>query len=441
MSGRLLSERLYVDRRHLAAISLEQSGGFYKMSGLVNATHSIQPLVAMARSRAGSMPHAVRAIQKPRITSRSDDILNGGDTWFDEVDLTNAWKHRRDRWPKDKYSSVTMQTIIVAEADLLNTIFISPVPDDPITYLLLYGASVALRLEALEYPGINMILTGVFSAPQRVEQLIKSQSPRTVPVIQTTNVLASMLTRRGTPHSSADVVIFLTRYDLTESQTRYTDDDKIGYAQLGGVCTKFKYAYVKDGGYYEGVEVAAVLAARLLGAEYDGRLDAAPCPNFAGFFMGTGQIFVPFAFSNCSRDLILKNLGIRMGGNCLNPNYARPAVFGRKKLIGVGLTPDEVCSYHDPAWKYCHTEYSLLPSTCTVDCCEWNGPSKTKMMTLFGFDGMSCRSFFDTYHTVGMCINGFCERQTRKIQAPQSKPQKGTKPPKAPLPPPGRRKP
>uniref|UniRef100_A0A147BWJ9 Putative secreted metalloprotease n=1 Tax=Ixodes ricinus TaxID=34613 RepID=A0A147BWJ9_IXORI len=437
MSGRLLSERLYLDHRHFAAVSLEQSDGFYKMSGLVNATHSIQPLVAMARSRAGSMPHAVRAIQKPRIASRSNDIQNGGDSWFDEFDMTNAWKHRRDRWPKDKYSNVTMQTIIVAETELLNSIYISPVRDDPITYLLLYGASVALRLQALEYPGISMILTGVFSAPPLVEQLIKSQNPRTMPVIKTTRVLASML-RRGSPHSSADAVIFLTKYDLSESQTRYTDDDRVGYAQLGGVCTKFKYAFVKDGGHYEGVEVAAVLSARLLGAEYDGRWDARECPSFAGFFMGTGEIFMPFTFSNCSRELILKTLETRMAGTCLNPKFAGRAIFGKKTLIGEGLTPDEVCSYQDPAWSYCHRDYTLLPSTCTVDCCTWDGHSKTKVWTLFGFDGMACRSFFDTYHSSGICINGFCERQTRK--APQHKPQKRTRPPKTPLAPPGRRK-
>ncbi|XP_040064937.1 uncharacterized protein LOC115324709 [Ixodes scapularis] len=216
LSGRRLSERLYHDRRHLAAISLEKSDGFYKMSGLVNATHSIQPLVAMARSRGGSMPHAVRAIQKPRIASRSNGIPNcensGDPEWFEKLEMNSEWMFQHHHWPKDTLSNVTMQAIIVAGADLLNTIFASPVREDPLTYLILYGQSVALRLKALEYPGINMRLTGVYSAPYFIENLIQQEHPPTVPVTRASLLMSTGgLLKGGTPHADADVVLFLTK--------------------------------------------------------------------------------------------------------------------------------------------------------------------------------------------------------------------------------------
>ncbi|KAM7293524.1 uncharacterized protein ISCGN_026654 [Ixodes scapularis] len=214
LPGRRLSERLYHDRRHFAAVSLEQSDGFYKMSGLVNTTHSIQPLVAMARSRGGSMPHAVRAIQKPRIASRSNDIPNyeNDPEWFEKLEMTSGWRFKHHHWPTDQFSNVTMKAIIVAEAELLNKIYAGPVREDPVLYLTLYGESVALRLEALEYPGIHMVLIGVYSAPKYIESLIREKHPPTVPLTEASNVMSSPgILKQGTRHADADVVLFLTQ--------------------------------------------------------------------------------------------------------------------------------------------------------------------------------------------------------------------------------------
>ncbi|XP_040069102.1 uncharacterized protein LOC115315313 [Ixodes scapularis] len=448
LSGRQLSERLYHDRRHLAAISLEQSDGFYKMSGLVNATHSIQPLVAMARSRGVSMPHAVRAVQKPRIAARSNGIRNYEDDpeWFENMEMSKDWRFKHHHWPKDKFSNVTMQAIIVAGAHLLNTIFAGPVREDPLTYLILYGQSVALRLEALEYPGIHMRLIGVYSAPSVVETLIREQHPRTVPVVKASFLMKSPgLLKRGTVHDAADVVIFLTQYPLSESDMRENEDDAFGFAVRGGVCTRHKYGFVKDNGSYEGVEMAAVITARLLGAEYDGRAEASECPEDGGYFMGTGKIYTPYAFSNCSRDMIKETLKERMNATCLSPKYAWPPVRGSRKYMGEDLSPNEFCSLRHPNLRYCYPDYDVLPSTCTVDCCTWNNGAKQKVWTYFGLDGMACRSFFETYNTVGVCLNGGCERRLLRAKkppptAPQSKPQR-KRPTKPPMRAPGRRKP
>uniref|UniRef100_A0A6B0VD97 Putative secreted metalloprotease n=1 Tax=Ixodes ricinus TaxID=34613 RepID=A0A6B0VD97_IXORI len=431
LSGRLLSERLYHDRRQFAAISLEQSDGFYKMSGLVNATHSIQPLVAMAWSRSGSMPHAVRAIQKQRIASRSNGIQNYEDPeWFEKLEMNRDWRVKHHHWPTDKFSNVTMKAIIVAEAELLEQIYASPVREDPVLYLILYGVSVALRLQALEYPGINMTLLGVYSAPKSIERLILEQRPPSVPARKASLLMSTPgVIRRVKQHAAADVVLFLTQFNLGESSIRNNQDDLIGHAVRGGVCTRNKYGFVKDNGNYEGVEMAAVITARLLGAEYDGRLEASGCPENGGYFMGTGEIYTPYEFSNCSRKMIKETIEKRMKFTCLSPTNTWSTVHGNRTYMGEGLSPDEFCSAQYPKSHYCYPDYNILPSTCTVDCCKWNKQAKRKIWTYFGLDGMACRSFFETYNTVGVCFNGFCERHILRTdkpppKAPQSKPQR-----------------
>ncbi|XP_042149206.1 venom metalloproteinase antarease-like TtrivMP_A [Ixodes scapularis] len=413
LPGRLLSERLYHDRRHFAAISLEQSDGFYKMSGLLNATHSIEPLVAMARSQGGSMPHAVRAIQKPNIASRSNDIPNYKDDpeWFEKLEMARGWRFKHGHWPTDKFSNVTMKAIIVAEAKLLKKIYASPVREDPVLYLILYGESVALRLQALEYPGINMMLLGVYSAPKFIDRLIQQQRPPKMPAMEASLLMSTEgVIKRVKQHAAADVVLFLTQFNIMGSGTRKSQGDVYGYAVRGGVCSRNKYGFVKENGNYEGVEMAAVITARLLGAEYDGKAEASGCPEDGGYFMGTGEIYTPYAFSNCSRKLIKETLQKRMDSTCLNRKNKWSPVHGNRTYMGEALSPNEFCSSRNKSLSYCHPEYNLLPSTCTVDCCEWNGHTKRKIWTYFGLDGMACRSFFETYNTVGVSYNAFTSK-------------------------------
>lgn len=49
------------------------------------------------------------------------------------------------------FLDVTMQAIIVAGVDLLNTIFASPVREDPVTYLILYGQSVSFLVDLFSF--------------------------------------------------------------------------------------------------------------------------------------------------------------------------------------------------------------------------------------------------------------------------------------------------
>ncbi|CAN7994207.1 unnamed protein product [Ixodes pacificus] len=311
----------------------------------------------------------------------------------------------------DQFSNVTMKAIIVAEAKLLKQIYASPVREDPVLYLILYGESVALRLQALEYPGINMTLLGVYSAPKSIEKLILEQRPPKVPVRKASLLMSTPgVIKRVKQHAAADVVLFLTQFNLSESRIRNTQDDLIGHAVREGVCTRNKYGFVKDDGNYEGVEMAAVITARLLGAEYDGRAEASGCPGDGGYFMGTGEIYTPYEFSNCSRNMIKETLNKRMNFTCLSSTNTWPTVHGNRTYMGEGLSPDEFCSSHYAGSRYCYPDSNILPSTCTVDCCEWNGHTKRKLWTYFGLDGMACRSFFETYNTVGVCFNGFCER-------------------------------
>ncbi|XP_040063345.2 uncharacterized protein LOC120837809 [Ixodes scapularis] len=191
-------------------------------------------------------------------------------------------------------------------------------------------------------------------------------------------------------------------FNLSESNIRDNEDDAVEYAVRGGVCTKHKYGFVKDDGHYEGVETAAAITARLLGAEYDGRAEASECPEDGGYFMGTGEIYTPYAFSNCSRKMIKETLKERMNDTCLSLKYARQSVNGSRKYMGEDLSPNEFCSSLHPSLSYCYPDYNVLPSTCTVDCCTWKNGAKQNAWTYFGLDGMTCRSFFETYNTVGL---------------------------------------
>ncbi|KAM7293523.1 venom metalloproteinase antarease-like TtrivMP_A [Ixodes scapularis] len=354
------------------------------------------------------MPHAVRAIQKPNIASRSNDIPNYKDDpeWFEKLEMARGWRFKHGHWPTDKFSNVTMKAIIVAEAKLLKKIYASPVREDPVLYLILYGESVALRLQALEYPGINMMLLGVYSAPKFIDRLIQQQRPPKMPAMEASLLMSTEgVIKRVKQHAAADVVLFLTQFNIMGSGTRKSQGDVYGYAVRGGVCSRNKYGFVKENGNYEGVEMAAVITARLLGAEYDGRAEASGCPEDGGYFMGTGEIYTPYAFSNCSRNMIKETLQKRMDSTCLNRKNKWSPVHGNRTYMGEALSPNEFCSSRNKSLSYCHPDYNLLPSTCTVDCCEWNGHTKRKIWTYFGLDGMACRSFFETYNTVGIKVS------------------------------------
>ncbi|XP_040065894.1 uncharacterized protein LOC120839654 [Ixodes scapularis] len=126
------------------------------------------------------------------------------------TNFLSAIKRRSHNWPKDQWSSVTLKTIVVAEADLLLKIYQGPFFDDPITYLILVMASVGLRLSALEHPGIQLKLTGVYSAPKKVEDLMRKKNPEKLPVKRASRLMSSNM-KSGSPHQSSDVVLFLTQ--------------------------------------------------------------------------------------------------------------------------------------------------------------------------------------------------------------------------------------
>ncbi|XP_070383506.1 venom metalloproteinase 3-like [Dermacentor albipictus] len=295
IDGKYYERHLYQDSEKQAALLVRpQVAGDYHISGLVNASHMIEPLTTSERSLSGGTPHKLSRLN---LLKRS-------------LDMTKRTRSPRRKipWYLKKEPPLKVPKNFTIEMVFISDSTHSEMFDNAsehIDYVIVFMLGASLRLQQLNPPG-SIALTSIRRLGTEEDNIYLSLS-------KDDRLVAMETMKKIGNHAifdhelyDADAVYLTTLRDIKQYEDPRKKRDLFGMAMIGGICSYDKSAVGKDEPFsYSGLSIFIHELGHLLNLHHDGERDSSHCRPKAGYIMHTyfdGEHH--YEWSKCSNDAI-----------------------------------------------------------------------------------------------------------------------------------------
>lgn len=400
-----LEAGLYEDEATLASLILQETVHGIVMDGLVNYSHSIEPVLEGERSETGPVAHRINKVQNAEFDSK----LTISD--FQGLqDLTEV--EARFELPEKYRPDVFVISDSVHNKGFKSLYYL-------VKYLVTFMNAVKLRYLSVQNPRIIPRLVGVEQVTQREQEPYVRMHGEDMIAEYTLEALRDYVATRWTNYRGADVVMLISGRSMISVQTGQIRKGVAGLAFTGGLCSRRKFAEsIDNAGSYSGVVHFAHELAHVLGASHDGADPVVYIPGNMGArhcLWGDGYIMSyvyndlnQFKFSVCSQEqfrVILK----RVPAWCLEDTWNGTRLKKSRKFPGDRMSRNRFCrkesGYSDS--KECSTRHG--GQLCKIDCCPARDIYKRPVQRTeyWSLDGANCGEKKE-------CYNGLCQRKRKK---------------------------
>ncbi|XP_049511628.1 venom metalloproteinase antarease-like TtrivMP_A [Dermacentor silvarum] len=290
IDGTYYDRYLYHDINNQALLLVEpNASGGYKLFGLLNFTHGIEPIVS---GKGMTLEPAAHVIHKVEATHRTKRIIEPTVYKQEAVHIE----------PRESSSSFVAETYLILESSLANRIRTGG--NDLQAYASFFMAMVSLILQQLEPPGM-ILLTTIQINNVGQEEYVAFTNDNHVDSSKTLKNLV-LHAAKNKDLQRADMIVCLIGREMVQVNPGGATHVSHGATFTGKACTPQNVVVVADNRKKNaGVISAAHEIGHLLGSPHDGSDTSKDCPADAGLIMSPrAEGTIRPRFSNCSKDAI-----------------------------------------------------------------------------------------------------------------------------------------
>ncbi|XP_040076171.1 coagulation factor X-activating enzyme heavy chain-like [Ixodes scapularis] len=425
VDGRGVEKDIYHDKSQMAAVSLTEKDGAVEVSGALGHTLRIAPLSLMGRSEDGQIAHKVFKIEEPA-QYKTDYIV---------PTERNLWAR-----PPLQQAAKIPEVFTVEMAFIFDPHHKKEFPNE--RSMLIYAATttvlVNMRYEATSNPLVQFVLVAVlqgdFFARTVVapDDLRKSSHKKTYMLSKDTLDNLAKAVHTGQINVKADLVTFVTKFDLASVEKGILSNAVLGVAFLGGMCTShLRVAETEDTPHtFSLVPILVHEWGHSLGMVHDGDRARYSTQAYRNIICDAndGYTMAPVAngkrngeWSVCSLEH-LRGFVSTLSQVCFDRTAEKHYRINMTQLPGAALTKLELCrkTYKGFVDMTVHPNY-LNARTCNVFCCPYK---YGKCLEVPLMDGMECAY---GYHCVKhKCIPKLAHQAPRRAPPNRVLPQSST---------------
>uniref|UniRef100_A0A0K8RHV1 Putative metalloprotease n=1 Tax=Ixodes ricinus TaxID=34613 RepID=A0A0K8RHV1_IXORI len=391
VDGREVEKDIYHDKSQMAAVSVTEQDGAVEVSGALSHTLRIAPLPLMGRSEDGRIAHKVFEIEEPA-QYKTDYIV---------PTERNLWARPSLRQPAKIPDVFTVEMAFVFDPHHKKEF-----PNE--RSMLIYAATttvlVNMRYEATSNPLVQFVLVAVlqgnFFARTVVapDDLRKSTHDKTYMLSEDTLDNLAKAVHTGQISVKADLVTFVTTFDLADIKNGILSNAVLGVAFLGGMCTAhLRVAETEDTPHtFSLVPILVHEWGHSLGMVHDGDKARYSTPAYKNKICDPreGYTMAPVAngkrngeWSLCSLEH-LRGFVSTLSQVCLDRTAEKHYRINMTQLPGAAFTKLELCrkTYKGFVDMSVHPK-SLNAPTCNMFCCPYKYGQCLQVPLM---DGMEC---------------------------------------------------
>ncbi|XP_077492560.1 venom metalloproteinase BumaMPs1-like [Amblyomma americanum] len=385
VDGGYYERHLYKDASKHASLMLKPQGSDYIVTGLVNLTHRIEPVVNSERSSTTPALHKVIKIQNSAGICEDEPLI--------EKDLPEEAGAPKVETREAIPDSIGVELHFIS--DYNHTMHFENSTEDRIAYVTLFMNSVSLRLDQLK-PQVPIGLTTIQGTFQENEPYVELWTNGDLIGNETLKKLNEVV-KNDSSYKKADAVYLATAREMISLIPGGKSSYIAGTAGQSRACSDERGAVGEDKpDKFTGVSTAAHEIGHLLGAPDDGYESAGKCSTGDGYVMSKytrGKH--EYSFSECSKEAIAEFL-TRNDSSCLKESNTSCHIVSLPnkavKLPGYVMDGDTFCKqfYRGFESAYYLELYHFL-SKCRISCLVVEKRTKKlRLETTFAVDGMRC---------------------------------------------------
>lgn len=358
---------LYHDQSLMASLLVRSDDGV-QVEGIVNDTLRIKPLLEMARSIDGHIPHKLYEMPPKTQTSYSHKDYKPANITETEKNAS-AYVEARSRG-KTYYPEVyIVQDSVHAEVFNFNK-------KKVIQYFAVFCAAVNLRYATNRGLKLQLRIAGITMSTTEEKYLVHPGSNRYEVLDEETLAEFNRYYQTKIEFIESDLVFLVTGRDMVFYEQGVLQTWVGGYSYIGGFCQESKVGMSEDppGSFY-GVQVFAHEIGHSLGCVHDqspavssvpGHKGSSACPWDDGYMMSYAmKDSRMYTFSKCCVADIMNVLS-RSEWSCLstrNPKSTRP-----KGLPGQHISGNDYCRRCYPGRNGMHYNKEYGIQNCKINC-------------------------------------------------------------------------